>query len=283
MRAARLALWGLVPAEIVLAFLLVAGVRVPPAVIAVAELLVACVLVLEVSVLLRLFTASRRAGTPAREALLGAVRDLVPPALARLLVHELRAMHSLALWLVRRRHGVPAGAHPAAYTGPQTALMWGMIFVSVVETIALAVLVPWPLVHAVTLVIDVYGVLLLVAMHAACVTRPHVVGADGSLRIRYGALFDLRIAADEIARVRVERRYPDGRLVTVREDGSLDLIVAGHTTVSVELTAPVGFVRPLGSRGSAHTVRFHADDPQALVAAVRSAAERRERPAPEPA
>ncbi|MFD4140415.1 hypothetical protein [Streptomyces sp. NPDC058572] len=283
MRAARLALWGLVPAEIVLAFLLVAGVRVPPAVIAVAELLVACVLVLEVSVLLRLFTAARRAGTPAREALPGAVRDLVPPALARLLMHELRAMHSLALWLVRRRHGVPAGAHTAVYTGPQTALMWGMIFVSVVETIALAVLIPWPLVHAVTLVIDVYGVLLLVAMHAACVTRPHVVGADGSLRIRYGALFDLRIAADEIARVRVERRYPDGRLVTVREDGSLDLIVAGHTTVSVELTAPVGFVRPLGSRGSAHTVRFHADDPQALVAAVRSAAERRERPAPEPA
>ncbi|MFF3325882.1 hypothetical protein [Streptomyces sp. NPDC002889] len=275
MRAARLALWGLLPAELVPAFLLVAGIPVPPVAVAVAEALILAVLVLELSVLLRLYAAARRAGAVPRDALLGAVRDLVPTVLARLVVHELRAMHSLGLWLARRRNGVPPGAHPAAYTGPQTALMYGMIFVSVIETVALAFLIPWPLVHAITLVIDVYGVLLLVAMQAACVTRPHVVGADGSLRIRYGALFDLRIAADEIVRARVERRYPDGRLVTLREDGVLEVIVAGQTTVAVDLTGPLAFVRPLGRRGTAHTVRFHADDPKAVVAALMSAVGRR--------
>ncbi len=271
MKAARFALWGVLPAEIGMVVLLVAGVRVPPVVLAAAEALVLAVLVLELAALGRLYAAARRTGAPPRAALTTAVRGLVPTALGRLVVHEFRAMHSLGLWVLRRRHGVPAGAHPAAYTGPQTALMWGMIFVSVVETVALAAVIPWPLVHAVTLVIDVYGVLLLVAMHAACVTRPHVVGPDGSLRIRYGALFDLRIPADRIARARVERRYPDGRLITVRDDGSLEVVVAGQTTVSIELTGPVGFVRPLGRRGTAaHTVRFHADDPAALVAALRS-------------
>jgi hypothetical protein len=52
----------------------------------------------------------------------------------------------------------------------------------------------------------------------------------------------------------------------------------GQTTVAVELAGPVEFVRPLGGRGSAHTVRFHADDPTALVAELMRA-----RTAPSPA
>ncbi|MER6914277.1 hypothetical protein ABT354_21615 [Streptomyces sp. NPDC000594] len=189
---------------------------------------------------------------------------------ARLLVHELRTLHGIGLWVVRRRHGVNAGAHPAPYTGPQTALMWGFIVVSVIETIALAVLIPWPVIHRVMLVIDVYGLFMAVGLHAACVVRPHVVEADGGLRIRYGALFDLRLAAAEIQAVRVERRFPAGQVVQPCDDGSLEVIVAGQTTVVVELVAPVEYVRPLGRRGTAHTVRFHADDPAALVAAVRA-------------
>ncbi|GLF93950.1 hypothetical protein [Streptomyces yaizuensis] len=191
--------------------------------------------------------------------------------LGRLLRHELRALHSIGLWVLRRRHGVGPGAHPAAHTGPQTAMMWGFIVVSVIETVALAVLIPWPLVHAVLLVVDVYGVVLMIGMHAACVTRPHVAGAAGGLRIRYGALFDLRLTAADIREIRIERRFPEGKLIQPRDDGSLELIVGGQTTVVAELAGPVEYVRPLGRRGTAHTVRFHADDPVALVAAVRKA------------
>lgn len=224
-----------------------------------------------------------KATRPPALALHDAALALVPTPLRRLLAHELRAAYSLGLWLVRRRHGVGRGALAAAYTGPQTALMYGFIFVCVVETVALAMLIRWPPVHAITLVIDVYGVLLMVALHASCVTRPHVVGADGSLRIRYGALFDLRIRSQDIVHARVDRRFPDGRLVQPREDGSLELIVAGQTTVTVELAAPVGFVRPLGKRGSAHTVRFHADEPKALVTALVAAlTQARTAPSPTP-
>lgn len=186
----------------------------------------------------------------------------------RFVVHELRGLHSLALWVLRRRHGVPEGALPVPYTGPQTAMMYGLVFVSVVETVMLALLVPWPVVHRILLVLDVYGVLLVLALHAGCVTRPHVVGADGSLRVRYGALFDLRIPAASIAAVRVERRFPQGRLVQLDSDGVLDLAVGGQTTVAVELTAPLGFVRAFGGCGEAVVVRFHADDPRAVVAAL---------------
>ncbi|MCP3816588.1 hypothetical protein NLX86_00060 [Streptomyces sp. A3M-1-3] len=279
-RVARMAAGAVLPAELVLGTCLLAGVRIPPAVVLGAEVLVVAVLVLEALVLRRLYAAGRRRGAGRREALGEAVRTVVPVNVRRLLAHELRATASLGLWVARRRHGVSEGALAAPYTGPQTAIMYGLAFVSVIETVALAVLIPWPLVHRIVLVLDVYGIVFVLAMHAACVTRPHVVGADGSLRVRYGALFDLRLQAGAVASARVERRYPSGRLVQVDEDGVLDLVVGGQTTVTVELVEPVEFVRPLGGRGLARAVRFNADDPRATVAALMRA---RTAPSPSPA
>lgn len=268
LRVARGAVWAVLPAELVLVVCLVAGVRIPAGVLLGAEALVLAVLVLEASVLWRLYADRRRAGDGRRAAALSAVRSVAPVAVRRLVVHEFRALHSLGLWVVRRRHRVPEGAAAFAYTGPQTGMMYTLVFVSVVETVVLALVIPWPLVHAILLVVDVYGIVLVLALHAACVARPHVVEADGSLRLRYGALFDLRVPVSGIASARVERRFPDSGLVRVDEDGTLDLAVGSQTTVTVELTEPVEFVRPLGRPGIARTLRFHADDPRAAVAAL---------------
>ncbi|MGW5066990.1 hypothetical protein ACWEQJ_12865 [Streptomyces cyaneofuscatus] len=268
LRAARGALWVVLPAELALAVCLVGGVRITGAVLLAAEALVLGVLALEAAVLWPLYTARRRAGDARRAAALSAVRAVVPVAVRRLMVHELRALHSLGVWAVRRRHRIPEGALPFSYTEPQTGTVWAFFFASVLETVVLALVIPWPLVHLILLVIGVYGTVLIVALHAACVTRPHVVGADGSLRLRYGALFDLRVPASLITAARVERRYDAGGLVRVGEDGVLDLAVGSQTTVTVELAKPVEFVRPLGRRASARTLRFHADDPRAAVAAL---------------
>ncbi|WP_327283186.1 MULTISPECIES: hypothetical protein [unclassified Streptomyces] len=271
-RAARIAAAAAIPGELALVVCLAAGVRPPLTVAAAAEVLVAGVLLLELWVLRSLYCAERARGAEPRAARRAAVRAVVPEPVRRLVLHELRTAASLGRWALRRpAHGVGPGELAAGYTGPQTAMTYGLLFVSLIETVGLAVLIPWPAVHRVVLVLDAYGVLLVLAMHAACVTRPHVVGADGSLRIRYGALFDLTVPPDAVASVRVDRRYPEGRLVTLSEDGVLDLIVASQTTVTLELTRPLPFTRPLGSRAEARTVRFHADDPRTLVAALRRA------------
>ncbi|MEU1493811.1 hypothetical protein ABZ456_26615 [Streptomyces sp. NPDC005776] len=267
-RAARLVAAVVLPAELAVAVCLMAGVRIPGALLAGAEAAVLSAFVLEAVVFGRLWRAERRVGAGRRAAMSAALRTVVPVTVRRLAAHEARALHSLGLWVLRRRHAVPEGASAVPYTGPQTATMYGLVFVSVVETVMLALLIPWPVVHRIVLVLDVYGVLLVLALHAGCVTRPHVVGADGSLRVRYGALFDLRVPAAAIAAVRVERRFPEGGLVRLDPDGVLELAVGGQTTVTVELTAPLGFVRPLGGRGQAVAVRFHADDPRAAVAAL---------------
>ncbi|MFI7176935.1 MULTISPECIES: hypothetical protein [Streptomyces] len=267
-RAARIAVTAVVPAELALVVCLAAGVRLPGWVPAATEALLVGVL-LEAGVLHGLYAAERARGAGRRAACRAAVGAVVPVQVRRLVLHELRATAALGRWVVRRRHGVRPGDLAAPYTGPQTAMMYGMLFVSVIETVGLAVLIPWPAVHRVVLVLDVYGILLVLALHAACVTRPHVVRPDGSLRIRYGALFDLVVPADAVASARVDRRYPEGRLVTLSEDGVLDLVVGSQTTVTLELNRPLAFTRPLGATGEARTVRFHADDPRTLVTALR--------------
>ncbi|MEU9758628.1 hypothetical protein [Streptomyces sp. NPDC047985] len=78
----------------------------------------------------------------------------------------------------------------------------------------------------------------------------------------------MRVPAGTVASARVERRCPEGGSTRVGADGVLDLAVGGQTTVTVELAGPVAFVRPLGRRGTARTVRFHADDPGAVVTAL---------------
>ncbi|MFJ9028623.1 hypothetical protein ACIRQP_08875 [Streptomyces sp. NPDC102274] len=270
--------------EIVLVGCLLAGVAVPAPVLLGAEAVVLTLFALEAVVLRRHYARARRTGAARRDALAAAVRTGVPEPVRRLLAHEIRGFASLGRWVARRTHGVREGDHAAPYTGPQTAMMYGLLFVAVVETVALAVLIPWPVVHRILLVLDVYTVLMVLALHAGCVTRPHVVGADGSLRIRYGSLLDLSVEAARIASVHVDRRYPrSGGLITFdpAHDGVLDLAVGGQTTVRVELTEPVTFVRPLGRRERARVVRFHADAPAALVKALDQAL-RPARTAPSP-
>ncbi|MEU3356414.1 hypothetical protein [Streptomyces sp. NPDC037389] len=194
-----------------------------------------------------------------------------PAALRGLASHE-TALTACLLRLLTRRgpHGVRQGDMAVPYASGQAALMYGFLFVSVVETVGLAFLIPWPVAHALTLVLDVWGVCFLVALHASCVVRPHVIGADGSLRLRYGALLDIRVPARQIAAVRAERRFPESRMAAVDADGGADLAVAGQTTVTVELTEPVAFVRPLGGTATARVFRWYAEDPAAAVAALRA-------------
>ncbi|MEU6877313.1 hypothetical protein [Streptomyces sp. NPDC046712] len=244
------------PAEVVLLACLVAGVRIPAPAVAAAEL--ACLLLLVVSgaVFLRL----RRNGLSAREAL----GELVPTPVRRLVGHELRLMASLALWVARRRHGIRAGDMAFGHARDQAALMYGFAFVCLVETVGMSyLLADWPVVHAIVLVLDVYsGVLFVLGVHAASVTRPHVLTAD-TLRLRKAAHLDLRIPLDRIATVRHELLFSHEKT-----EGELDLAVASQTSLTIELTEPVDAPRFLGGPRPVRIVRCHADDARALHRAL---------------
>ncbi|MER7401010.1 hypothetical protein ABT373_00655 [Streptomyces sp. NPDC000070] len=188
--------------------------------------------------------------------------------IARLLVrHEVRLLVSLVLWVARRSDGTRSG-RAFGYARGQGAMMAGFAFVCLVETVALSVLLrDWPAAHAVFLFLDVYTIVFVVALHASSVVRPHVLDPDdGSLRIRRYVHVDLRVPLERIASVRRELR-----MTHERADGELDVEVGSQTTVTLELIEPVTHVTFLGRRRDVRVVRFHADDADDLVRALRRA------------
>lgn len=198
---------------------------------------------------------------------------LVPEKVRRILGFDLKGMVSLALWAARRRDGVPPGATAVSYSGGQTSTMLTFLFAMVVELVGIEVLLRGigapAMLRTAFLVVDLYSILIVLAIIAACVTRPHVVSAD-ALRVRYGAFFDLRVPRELIASVRQVRNFDESGMVKV-QDGQAAVAVSSQTTVVVELTEPVTVVRPLGRRAQARTIRFFADDPAAAVEALRTA------------
>lgn len=198
-------------------------------------------------------------------------------AFVRLVRHELVLYTSLLRWIFRRPpHGVNAAAGDSVvtYAGGQTFVVTLFLTASVIETVALAYLIPWPLVHRIVLAVDVWGILFIVCLHAACAVRPHVIGGDGALRLRYGALLDIRVPAGQIAAARLERRFPGSGVLLLGDDGTADLPVGGETNLTIELTEPVTFTRPLGRRASARVLRCYADEPGPALAVLKGSAVR---------
>ncbi|GAA3057898.1 hypothetical protein GCM10017562_23490 [Streptomyces roseofulvus] len=268
LRALRGVAYAALPAEVVVCALLLGGVRMPGSVLAGAELVMVALLGAEAVVWLRL----RRRGLSRREAL----AELVPERVLRLIGHELRLMAGLGRWVARRPHGTAGAEGVFPHARDQAALMYGFAFVCLVETVGMTwLLADVPVVHEVVLVLDVYTVLFVLGLHAASVTRPHVL-AGGCLRVRRAAHVDVPVPLDRIASVRRENRFTHER-----KDGELNLAVGSRTSVTLELDGPVEVVGLLGSVRPVTTVRLHADDPGALYAAVRDAVTRA-RTAPSP-
>ncbi|MEU9780485.1 hypothetical protein AB0H92_05810 [Streptomyces phaeochromogenes] len=207
----------------------------------------------------------------------GAVRTL--RTVRHLFAHEVRLLASIARWVARRPHGIGRG-RAFSYGRGQGAMMFGFGFVSVLESVCMAVLLRnHPAVHRVVFALDVYTLLLIVGMHAASVTRPHVLDDTGDeedafLRIRRAAHVDVRVPLAAISSVRRE-------LVTTHEkrDGRLDLAIGAQTTITLELSSPVRQFTFLGRPKDVTVIRLHADEPEALVREIRTALEPTQRPA----
>jgi hypothetical protein len=276
-RPLRKAVWWSIGVRVagvlLLALSAAAGIRVGSTARLALELAMTVPLVFLVRRTATAYSRYRCGGLTWRAALYAVAADVVSVPVLRLMIHEFRLCTSTLRWLTGRwRHGVREGDIAVRYASGSAALLLTCAYVSVIETVVLAFLIPWPLVREITLVVDLWGVYFILGIFASFVVRPHVIGADGSLRLRSGALLDIRIPAQDIAAVRAERRTARGRTGAVDDDGCAGLTQGGETTVTVELARPVTFTRPLGEQARARVFRFYAADPATAVAALRARA-----------
>ncbi|WP_093175797.1 hypothetical protein [Sinosporangium album] len=190
---------------------------------------------------------------------------------------QVHALADLPRWAARRAD-VATGDTAAGYAAQQRMVMFIFAGVLAVETVALEVLlqafdVPlW--IRLIVLVLDVAGVVGVLATIAACEVRPHVVGADGLL-VRYGTLFELRVPYTLVAGARIDHRFNEEGTVRLAP-GALHVAVSSQTNVVVTLTDEI----EVPGRGRAKAVRLFADDPAATVAAVQRALRKQPRKQP---
>lgn len=188
---------------------------------------------------------------------------------ARAVRLEAGTWRSLARW-VTRRPDVPAGAVPFAYHLQLVAPAAVLAGLSVVEVVAVDVLVPWPwpALRVAVLVIGVWGALLTVGLGVASLVYPHLVTADG-LRVRAGAGLGLHVPWEDVVDVRRSRGEHPGIRAARVDDGVLSVGVGNATNVAVTLARPVTARLPRGPV-EVTALRLYADDATALVKAARA-------------
>ncbi len=186
--------------------------------------------------------------------------------------YEIGMWRSLYRWIFRRPEKLRPDDETFGYTGAVMTLMWVFIILSAVEIPIFELMLPWETVRRIVLLIGIYGLLWMIGLLASFKVHPHVVG-DAGLRLRYSVTLDFTVPWSSIETVRVNRRSmpPEGRIQVERsgDDVTVSLGMGNQTSVDVLLREPIT-VPVRKARGEAVTeVRFHADDPEALVEAAR--------------
>jgi hypothetical protein len=193
-------------------------------------------------------------------------------AAARWLVRlEIGIWRSLFLLVTRRVSGQGPGVRTFSYARQVAPVMAAFIFVSLVELPVVHLLLPWETIRIAVLALSVWGLLWMVGMLASMKVFPHLLD-DRELRVRYGTTVDIRIPREAIAGVSARRRSVAGSERVRVERGEagvlVDVAVLKQTRVDVALHRPTTVQLPAGPL-EISGLRFYADDPAALVAAVR--------------
>ncbi len=193
-------------------------------------------------------------------------------ALARWLVRlEIGIWRSLFLLAARRVPGRGPGVQTFPYAREVSPLLGAFIFVSALELVVVHLVLPWATIRTVLLVLSIWGLVWMIGFLASMRVFPHLLDERG-LRLRYGTSVDVRVPWEAIASVTASRRsLTSGRSVQLldTDDGqAVAVAVLKRTRVDVVLHGPTTLELPDGP-AEVTAVRFDADDPKAVVAAVR--------------
>ncbi|MDP9397313.1 MAG: hypothetical protein M3P96_05590, partial [Actinomycetota bacterium] len=127
-----------------------------------------------------------------------------------------------------------------------------LLAVSLVEVVAVELVVPWPAARLGLLVLGIYGVVLVLGFLASAAVRPHAL-TDEVLRLRLGTWADVTLPLAAIPAVHRRLRAAEGMVEIA--DGVLVLAPAGATSLEVVLDAPRD-VRAGRRSGPARIVHF---------------------------
>lgn len=174
-----------------------------------------------------------------------------------------------------RRPAVPAGAKGFGYHSSVLTILIIFTVLSAVELFVVDLIVHrWVPVRIAFLVLGIWGLVWMIGLTCAHITRPHTVGPDG-IRIRNGMDLNAHITWDDVYSVEIRKQvYGPKTPRIVEHDGArtLTISIGNETNIAIDLERPT-VVRlpgraPKGGEQEVTALRLWADDPKAFLAEV---------------
>ena len=227
---------------------------------------------LMVFVVLTLIRLRRVVNTPADDDSSLLDRVLAEEPLLRPAVSELRYYYSLVLAVTGKRR-VPTGTASFGYTKGVMAVPVAIVMVSLVELVAVHLLVPWQWLRIVLLLFSIWGVLFVAGFFAARIVHPHLVSHD-DLTLRWGVQTVLSTPLSNV--VSAGRQANHAATQPDLEGNRLILTQFQSTNVVLRFAEPVVTDAPVSKKRRPVDVRvtevqLFVDDPRAFLRAVASA------------
>lgn len=190
---------------------------------------------------------------------------------------EVAVYVSIWRWITRHPSQPGVGAKGFSYVGSVTFAIWVFIVLSAVEIPIAHLLIPWEGVRIAVLVLGLWGLTWMLGYYAGLRMYPHVVHEQGVVA-RNGPLIRVELPWEFVADIRSRtRNYEADRGRQVIEDehsAVLAMVQSSQTNIDLVLGEPVVVLGPWGRPCEVSQVRVWADDPRALVLAVRAMQER---------
>jgi len=219
---------------------------------------------------MRRYRRGRAEQLEARAALEDALTEFVPRAAARWLALELVLWWSLVSWIRRKP---PAGGF--TYAGHSVTLPLAILLtvVTPAELLLIDVLVPEYLawLRWIFNLLAVSALLWVWGLAASQRMLPHQLGTL-TLRVRDGALLDVRVPYVAIAGASVSEHRPPGRPEGLEEDANRRCAyvkVGGAVNIALALSTPLQIETMTGRTRPVDQLCFWTDAPQDLVEALR--------------
>lgn len=172
-------------------------------------------------------------------------------------------IRALWLWCRGRIDGAGEGVSTFGYTAGTAAVPVAFLVASVVEAVALHLLVPWQWLRVVLLVLTAVSFVAVACWFAARAVHPHLVTSE-KLTLRSGRKTVLTIDRGHIVRAVATRRFEhttpgihDGRFYLPGPDG---------TVIDIDFDAPVRINRSGSAPQAVTGVSLHVDAPRDLCA-----------------
>ncbi|WP_139277642.1 hypothetical protein [Rhodococcus marinonascens] len=204
------------------------------------------------------------------ESTTSAFEAVVGKTVVKAIKTELQTFRSLWLWVRRRKEGVVPEIRAFGYTRGIFGVLIAFGLVTMVEIIAVHLLVPWAWLRTTLLIASLYGIVLLFSFVSKRVVHPHLLSQKEPV-LREGNHVVASIPIEQISSAFTSKRFT--QTAPCEESGRLYLPSQDGTNLDIELRAKSrvhtpGLLKKQRRKVDVTSISVHLDDPEEFVISI---------------